>query len=279
MCNCCANNGARKGDGRRINVMSRRDPTKTTTLRRRFEAELNKRWRKARGEIRAYIDRLDYPLSAQDQRRLSERVEEIVQREVLDGLSIEDMEDRLVVPSWVASKIDAAREKGAEHAITLAEGAGIAVAATGASILGRSAARNRRAAQIEQVAEDMSSAARDTRRSIRREAAAAATKTEAMGAASERARKTGQHRMRLLARTEVVRAHHKASMSVYEYADVDEVSVVAEIRTAGDDRVCVKCKELEDQGPMPLKEAENLIPLHVQCRCRVAPVPKNEDKQ
>jgi len=79
-----------------------------------------------------------------------------------------------------------------------------------------------------------------------------------------------QRRAEILARTEVIRAHHSGMMQEYRNWGVEGVSVVAEFRTAGDDRVCDECAGLEGQF-FSLDEAENLIPVHPQCRCIVMP--------
>jgi len=77
-------------------------------------------------------------------------------------------------------------------------------------------------------------------------------------------------RARMLARTEVVRAHHAATINSYEEAGVVGVKMKAEWSTAGDDRVCQACADLEGQI-FTLDEVRSLIPLHPQCRCVALP--------
>lgn len=80
-----------------------------------------------------------------------------------------------------------------------------------------------------------------------------------------------KRRAELLARTEVIRAHHKGMIQEMRNWGVEGVNVLAELRTAGDDRVCDICGNL--QGNIyTLDEAENLIPVHPLCRCIVIPV-------
>ena len=77
-------------------------------------------------------------------------------------------------------------------------------------------------------------------------------------------------RARMIARTEVIRAHHVANINTYREAGLEGVSVQAEWSTAGDDRVCEKCAEL--QGLIySLDMIEGMIPLHPQCRCVALP--------
>lgn len=83
--------------------------------------------------------------------------------------------------------------------------------------------------------------------------------------------KIGKQRSRLLARTEIIRAHHKAAIQEYRDAELEGVVVEAEWATAGDDRVCPRCKPLNGKF-FSLNEIENLIPLHPLCRCAALPV-------
>ena len=79
-----------------------------------------------------------------------------------------------------------------------------------------------------------------------------------------------QRRAETLARTEVIRAHHQANMAEYRAAGLLGVKVQAEFLTAGDARVCPECSN-KNGKIMSLDEAENLIPIHPQCRCVALP--------
>jgi SPP1 gp7 family putative phage head morphogenesis protein len=85
-------------------------------------------------------------------------------------------------------------------------------------------------------------------------------------------------RARILARTEVIRAHHVATINSYESAGVEGVHVKAEWSTAGDDRVCEICEGLEGQI-FTLKEIRPMIPRHPQCRCVALPAKVKIDKK
>jgi SPP1 gp7 family putative phage head morphogenesis protein len=79
-----------------------------------------------------------------------------------------------------------------------------------------------------------------------------------------------KRRAQLLARTEIVRAHHLATVQEYRNWAVQGVVVKAEWMTAGDNRVCNQCADL--QGSIfTLDEIQNMIPLHPQCRCVALP--------
>jgi len=82
-------------------------------------------------------------------------------------------------------------------------------------------------------------------------------------------------RAKTLARTEIIRAHHVATIAEYERAGIDGVKVQAEWGTAGDDRVCEQCASLE--GTIyTLDEIRALIPAHPNCRCVALPVLPDE---
>lgn len=74
-----------------------------------------------------------------------------------------------------------------------------------------------------------------------------------------------------LARTEIIRAHHLATIQEYRNWAVYGVIVKAEVVTAGDDKVCSVCEALAKGGPYTLDEAEKLIPAHTNCRCVTIP--------
>lgn len=85
-----------------------------------------------------------------------------------------------------------------------------------------------------------------------------------------------KRRAEILARTEVIRAHHQATIQEYRNWSVEGVIVVAEFVTAEDDRVCQRCLDLAGNGPLPcgaypLDQIDSLIPVHAQCRCIALP--------
>lgn len=77
-------------------------------------------------------------------------------------------------------------------------------------------------------------------------------------------------RARILARTEVIRAHHVGMIATYREAGLEGVVVQAEWATAGDDRVCELCEGMSGKI-FTLDAIEGLIPLHPQCRCVALP--------
>ncbi len=89
---------------------------------------------------------------------------------------------------------------------------------------------------------------------------------------NNRVEKIGKTRARIIARTEIIRAHAEGQLDALEQLGVTEVGVMVEWSTAGDDRVCARCEPM-DGVVFKIKEARGLIPLHPQCRC--AHIPAN----
>lgn len=81
----------------------------------------------------------------------------------------------------------------------------------------------------------------------------------------------GMRRAILLARTEVIHAYAEASLNRYEEFGINEVVGEVEFATAGDHRVCEKCKSM-NYKTYTIKEARGIIPVHPQCRCAWKPV-------
>jgi SPP1 gp7 family putative phage head morphogenesis protein len=80
----------------------------------------------------------------------------------------------------------------------------------------------------------------------------------------------GRRRAELLARTEIIRAHSQAQLQEFKNWRVENVTAKAEWITAGDNRVCNRCANLE-RSVFTVEEAWNMIPLHPNCRCAWLP--------
>lgn len=80
-----------------------------------------------------------------------------------------------------------------------------------------------------------------------------------------------RNRARTIARTEVISAHAEASLNSYREAGLEGVKVRAEWSTAGDDAVCPECEDMEGKE-FEIDDAHGLIPLHPNCRCAFIPV-------
>lgn len=80
-----------------------------------------------------------------------------------------------------------------------------------------------------------------------------------------------KRRATMLARTEVIRAHHQGMVQEYKNWNLAGVKVQAEFASAEDNRVCDKCASIHGQI-FELDKTINLIPVHPQCRCIILPV-------
>ena len=86
----------------------------------------------------------------------------------------------------------------------------------------------------------------------------------------------GIRRARVIARTEIIRAHSEGQLDALERLGVKELRVMVEWSTAGDSRVCPLCQPLEGIV-LTMDEAKGLLPRHPQCRCAWSPANVGED--
>jgi hypothetical protein len=87
-------------------------------------------------------------------------------------------------------------------------------------------------------------------------------------------------RAKMLARTEIIRAHHLASIQEYRNWGMEGVKVQAEWSTAGFN-VCDECLKLAEGGDISkgvysLNQIESMIPAHPNCRCMALPILEEE---
>lgn len=95
---------------------------------------------------------------------------------------------------------------------------------------------------------------------------------------NNRISKIGITRARLIAETEIVRAHAEGALDMMELMGEKEIMVSAEWTTAGDNRVCPMCAPLEKMV-IPISKARGMFPRHPRCRCSPVPVEKNSNKE
>lgn len=80
----------------------------------------------------------------------------------------------------------------------------------------------------------------------------------------------GLNRARVLARTEIIRAHAEGTLNTYESMGIEDVEAEVEFSTAKDSRVCQRCRGLHGKV-MSIADARGVIPVHPQCRCKWLP--------
>jgi SPP1 gp7 family putative phage head morphogenesis protein len=83
-----------------------------------------------------------------------------------------------------------------------------------------------------------------------------------------------KRRAEIMARTEIIRIHHTANIEEYKTWGVENVRVMAEWLTAGDEKVCPRCVEMEGKL-FTLEQIAGMIPYHPQCRCMALPIKVN----
>lgn len=86
---------------------------------------------------------------------------------------------------------------------------------------------------------------------------------------TDRVDTVGKTRATTLARTETINAHSTATLNRYERAGIDEVGGKAEWSAAMD--ACDQCAALHGDT-YPINEARGLLPAHPNCRCAWIPV-------
>lgn len=85
-----------------------------------------------------------------------------------------------------------------------------------------------------------------------------------------------KNRAATMARTELIHAHSEGQLDSFEALGVDEVGALAEWSTAEDGKVCPRCQPLEG-AILTIKEARGIIPRHPNCRCTWIPAGVDED--
>lgn len=96
---------------------------------------------------------------------------------------------------------------------------------------------------------------------------------------SQEVAKLTKSRALTIARTEVIAAHAEAQLDTFEKLGVDELGIVAEWHTVGDERVCPECSANEGKT-FTIDEARGMIPMHSNCRCNwsMSEKPKKKKK-
>ena len=311
-----------------LEVLRQHDPTRTTTIRNRFVRELNKRFRRLRGQIREAVEDLDVfglknePNNNQNQftvnvqprqfnfPRTQDKVSgfmEWLHEQVNEGiLEVSNREQigEAVEDAWTNTFIDDSYKRGvlrADRELTqrgypiqgIDERGGIQTVIDGPFHADRLGLIHTR------VYEDLKGITNDMDTKISRVLSQAMADGDNPRDVAQKLNATiggrgagdlgitdtlgrfipPERRARTLARTEMIRSHHVATIQEYRSWEVEGVVVEAELVTAGDDRVCAECQAIAaqtGQEPLSLDEAEGLIPVHANCRCIALPVDKTD---
>lgn len=283
---CCSHTGFV------TNAQAKRyDPTRTTRLRQSFEGDLAKRFRALKGAVNRMVYKSDafglrtnlrefnFPRSED---KVSGFMRWLKEQQRLGGLEITIgmTSARAGNAAWANVYLRSAYQRGMAQASAELRKNGVSVApdwvidaftrpfhADRAGL-----AFTRTFAELEGITAEMD---RQISRVLAEGLAAGSSPSELASQINNRIDKIGVTRARMLARTEVIRAHAEASLNTYEEAGVLGVGVQAEWRTAQDSSVCEECDAAAQSGPYAISEARGMIPLHPNCRCAWVPMVEN----
>lgn len=276
------------------------DPTHTTTIRRRFEGELARRFRRLKGLVNQSLIENDalglrrqtigdqalrpgefaFNRSGQKVSGFMEWLREQQAEGILDvtpGTPVREAADN----AWTNIYVRRAYDKGVSDAAGRMRRAGATVEPSWVnSAFNRPIHADRLGLIYTRTFEQLKGITETMDQQISRVLAeGVATGQNPMQIArtiNERVDKIGITRARVLARTEVISAHAEASINSYEEAGLEGVEIEAEVSTAGDGRVCEECERLARNGPYTLQRARGMIPAHPRCRCAVLPAIKDD---
>lgn len=275
----------------RVNAR-RKDPTRTTGLRIRFEQDVNRRFTALRRLVVKAVVELDvFGLKTNTPVVLPGQFAFDRSASKVDGFMswLKGAEDDLIFSvrpgtslisasqnAWTNTYVESAYQKGLASAASELRGSGVSVSDTWLqSAFFRPVHADRMGLIFTRVYSDLVGITdvMDTQisrvlaqgigegRGVQDIARSIVAKVDGIGRA----------RARTLARTEVIAAHATASLSAYREAGLEGVAVRAEWATAGDEQVCAECEAMEGRV-FTLDEAEGMIPLHPNCRCAFIPV-------
>lgn len=270
-----------------VNAAQRYDPTRTTTLRQEFEGAAAKRFRWLKGRINEAVisqdgfglktnrGEFDFPRSADKVSAFMAWLQSQVNAGILEIRQGETVA-RAAERSWASLYVRSAYHRGMAHSASQLRKEGVDVAPEWVTeAFTRPFHADRVGLAYTRTFEDLHGVTQAMSTQISRELATGLASGKgprdiARGMVN-RVDKIGITRARMLARTEVIRAHAEASLNSYEEAGVMGVGVEAEWRTAQDDAVCAECEAAARAGPYTIEEARGMIPLHPNCRCAYIP--------
>lgn len=277
-----------------VNVVRRRDPSQTATLRRRFERAVRRRFLSLIRRITAEVLELDgFALEPAglaaiatnrkrfDFPRRDEKVAafmrwlQAAQRQEILGIAEGVPLSTAAQSAWTRTYIETAYQRGIADAGAKLRAGGATVDPTWVSgAFNRPVHADRVGLIYTRAFEELAGITEAMDKAI--------SKTLAQGLAEgrsprdiarqlrDRVQKIGITRARTIARTEVIAAHADATLNAYAEAKVEGVELEAEWSTTGDAKVCPVCERLEGRV-FSLRKARNMLPAHPNCRCAWRP--------
>src|SRR4030067_2118023 len=286
---CCVNNNS-------LNSQRNVDPTRTFSLRKRFEAILVKRFRKIRKKILEVIieddvfgliatnvleqGRFAFPKSADKVSSFMSWLEQAEAQDILETFYAFD--GRRKESSWMNIYIRSAYQREVLRAAAELKKRGIPYLSLSLEEIFMSPFHADAVALLyTRSFNELKGITNEMDKQISRVLAEGLANGENPRKIAydivDRVDKIGITRAGVLARKEIIRAHHEANMNEYELAGISDLEVYAELLTAGDSRVCQRCFALEKRSkakPYTIEEMRGVIPVHPNCRCVAVPFTK-----
>jgi hypothetical protein len=273
----------------------RKDPTRTTTLRRQYSAEMRRRFYEVRSAVIQAIWKLDVlGLSKNAPLTLQQINNQLPERQAwrfhTDRGKLEafrkwfqtQIDEKILTVEttgkpWTAKHVDSAYRKGVvrayqdTHPEQLAESIEF-YRGRRSQFLESAFAQGERLSKIEflytRSFEELKGITAAMSQQVSRILASGIAEGKGPRVIAREMSKaiTGITRQRALAlaRTEIIAAHAEGQLDAFQELKVDAVGLMAEWSTAGDDLVCERCFPLEG-AIMTIKEARGLIPRHPNC--------------
>ena len=282
---------------------TRSDPTRTVTLRRQFEIEMRKRFKLIKKAIVNLVVDLDvfglevgapfiFNVERQQFRFQTDAAKVDSFRKWLGAQIDAEVLTTVGVAGepFTATFIDSAYRKGTVRAFTDSRAAALSQKSeffegTKAEFLRSAFAAPERLSKIQLLAtrafEELRGVTATMSQQLNRVLATGLASGDSpikiARAMTAQVGKLTKTRAVMIARTEIVAAHAEGQLDTFADLGIDEVGILAEWSTAGDDRVCPMCEPL-DGAIMTIKEARGLIPRHPNCRCAWIPSTMAEQK-
>lgn len=252
---------------------ARYDPTRTITLRKQYEAEMVRRFKALRKEVRETI-LLSQPMKVnafeftRSPRKVPEFMKWIQQRvdfTIFDGVTDISTTNK----AWQNVYIRTAYQKGIASAAGNLRGAGAEVSDRYiSSAFYRPLHADRAGLLYTRAYSDLQGITAAMSTKMGRVLAAGILDGKGVRDIADELvdviNGVGIVRARMIARTEVIASHAEASLNVYEEAKLKGVNLHSEFSTARDNKVCPQCEKLEGKT-YSVSEARGLIPVHPNC--------------
>lgn len=268
------------------NAELRRDPSRTTTLRQKFEADAKRRFTHIKRAVARKVREADaFGLRTNrgefEFTRTADKVSGFMawlhEQEVAQGLTIRQGTPltQAAEQNWANTYVQTAYVRGLNQAGARLRKAGATVEPRWIDAAFRrpihadrlGIAYTRTFTELQGITATMD---QQISRVLAEGLAGGAGPADIARAINNRVDKIGVTRARMLARTEVINAHADATLNTYVEAGLEGVDVVAEWLTAND--ACPECVALEEGGPYSIERARGMIPVHPNCRCAWAPL-------